>query len=301
MRDIDASKIRRLDGGLLLIFRELLRRKRATEVAEALGLSQSAVSHALTRLRDLFGDPLFVRRPHGLEPTKRAMALAPRIEALIDLADATLKSEGTFKPAESERRFLVAAPDFFASLVSAKLFEQMDAAAPKASFLITSAAHEAAFDALRRGEIDMAIGRFGAERPGFSMEQLYEDAYCVVVRKAHPELRRKISVAQYRAAPHVFSWSPGEGGEVEDVSQAGNLRAAAIVPRWLTVLTTIAVCDAIGTVPRRLAERHADVLGLRILEAPFVGTKLSVSVVRRAGVSDSGADWFLAQVRKAIR
>ena len=62
-----------------------------SEAATRLRLTQSAVSHALARLRDLFGDPLFVRRPHGLEPTKRAMALGPRIEALIELADATLK------------------------------------------------------------------------------------------------------------------------------------------------------------------------------------------------------------------
>jgi DNA-binding transcriptional LysR family regulator len=72
MSDFDLNQIRRLDGGLLLVFRELLRTRRAGAVAERLGLSPSAISHALNRLRDLFDDPLFIRRPHGFEPTRRA-------------------------------------------------------------------------------------------------------------------------------------------------------------------------------------------------------------------------------------
>jgi hypothetical protein len=63
----------------------------------------------------------------------------------------------------------------------------------------------------------------------------------------------------------------------------------------------VASCDGLGTVPRRLAERYKDVFGLTILDAPFVGNRVSVSVLRRAGVKDSGADWFLDQVRKAVR
>ncbi len=90
MADFDQLKIRRLDGGLLLIFRELLVHKRASEVSRRLGLSQSAISHALTRLRDLFGDPLFIRKSHGFEPTRRAQELRPRIEALLDLIGTTV-------------------------------------------------------------------------------------------------------------------------------------------------------------------------------------------------------------------
>ncbi|MBS0410897.1 MAG: LysR family transcriptional regulator, partial [Proteobacteria bacterium] len=77
MAEFDLNKIRRLDGTLLLVMRELLRRRQAQAAAARLGLSASAVSHALGRLRDLFEDPLFIRRPHGLEPTRRALELGP--------------------------------------------------------------------------------------------------------------------------------------------------------------------------------------------------------------------------------
>ena len=111
MIEYDQTQIRRVDGGLLLIFRELLIRRRASEVAQHLGFSPSAISHALGRLRELFGDPLFIRRSHGLEPTRRALELAPRVEALIDLIGATVSAEGEFDPAMSRRRFGIGCPE----------------------------------------------------------------------------------------------------------------------------------------------------------------------------------------------
>src|ERR1700748_1346656 len=135
MQDIDFNNIRRMDGSLLLVFHELLREKRATAVAKRLGLSQSAISHALTRLRDIFGDPLFVRRPHGLEPTRRALELQPRIEALLQLADETLERERKFNPKQSNRRFILSAPEFVTALIGARLIETFRTDAPGASVI----------------------------------------------------------------------------------------------------------------------------------------------------------------------
>lgn len=297
-RDSVNRDIRRLDGGLLLIFRELLRRRRATEVAEALGLSQSAISQALGRLRDIYRDPLFVRRPHGLEPTARALALAPRIEALIDLAGATLAREA-FSPAESDRRFRLIAPEFVIALIGARLVQRLRTVAPRVSFRAQSLSHELAFDAVRRGEADLAVGRFAANKPGLATELLFEDRYCVVARRGHPRFRNRITYAEYRAAGHIYSLAPGEGGESEDARPADAAVANAIVPRWLNALVMVSACDAIATVPRRLAERHASALGLKVLNAPFVHDKISVSTIRRAAHEDPGADWFLNEVRAA--
>src|SRR6476660_1611955 len=112
MSDFDLNQVRRLDGGLLLVFRELLRTRRASTAAERLGLSPSAISHALTRLRDLFDDPLFIRRPHGFEPTRRAEALGPQVDALLELTHQTLSRNAAFEPATSTRDFRFAAPEF---------------------------------------------------------------------------------------------------------------------------------------------------------------------------------------------
>lgn len=300
MTDFDLNQVRRLDGGLLLVFRELLRRRRASEVAEFLGLSQSAVSHALNRLRDLFGDPLFVRRPHGFEPTQRALALGPRIEALIELAGATLGPEGRFLPAESERQFSLAAPEFVAALIGAPLIETLKARAPKVWFDIRYREPQMALAALRRGEIDLALGRYsGALPPGLEAEPLFEDSYCVAARRDHPLIRGEIDWDTWLSVGHIFAFARGETGGDDSSGIDARMKSLAAVPGWLAALTLVASTDGVCTCPTRMAERHKDMLGLQVLRPDFLNYEIKVAAVRRAGHVDEGRDWFLEQVRAA--
>jgi DNA-binding transcriptional LysR family regulator len=298
MQDIDFNNIRRMDGALLLVFRELLRERRATAVAKRLGLSQSAISHALTRLRDIFSDPLFVRRPHGLEPTRRALELQPRIEALLQLADETLERERKFDPKQSTRRFILSAPEFVTALIGARLIETFRKATPGGSLIMESLPTQIAFQALKRGEIDVAIGRYGPVPSGLASDVLFEDRYCVVARRGHPQIKGRIGLDAYGKIGHVFAIGEGVPDE-EPADIAMSLRGA--VPRWLTVLMIVAASDAIGTVPLRLAERQAKMLGLQVIKAPFLQNRITVSAVRRDGHKDGGTGWFLAQIKSAVR
>ncbi|HEY2750800.1 LysR family transcriptional regulator [Phenylobacterium sp.] len=300
MSEFDLNQIRRLDGGLLLVFRELLRTGRASTVAARLGLSPSAISHALGRLRDLFDDPLFVRRPHGFEPTRRALELGPQIEALIELTGRTLSRETGFDPMRSERAFRFAAPEFVTALIGADLINRLKAVAPKVTFGILFADEEDAYRGLRKGEIEFALGRFGAARPGFTVEALFEDHYCVAARKDHPRLGGSIDVESWRSIGHIYAWSPSE--TAMDTSETGTgepIAHLASVPQWLTALVLAASTDGIVTCPRRLADRHAERLGLQVLDLPFEPNEITVSVVRRAGAADAGVDWMLQRVREA--
>ena len=298
MPDIDQLKLRRLDGGLLLVFRELIRTRRASEVASRLGLSQPAISHALGRLRELFDDPLFVRRPHGLEPTRRALQLAPQIEALVTLAGEALAPDSGFDPAESCRRFDFGAPEFVTALVGGELLNRLQAAAPGVAFAVTHMDEEAAFGALRSGQVEFALGRFTAPRAGFVIEPLFEDEYCAVVRQGHPQVRGAISERQWRDIGHIYAWSGSETGPDAAVSGEGVVMKAA-VPHWLTVLVLVSASDAVATLPRRLAARHAERLGVQVLDLPFPPNRIAVSVARRAGHRDPGLDWFVGEVRAA--
>src|ERR1700728_509826 len=174
MADIDQLDIRRIDGGLLLVFRELCRRGRTTAVAAHLGLSQSAVSHALGRLRDLFGDPLFLRKPHGLVPTQRALELAPRIEALIDLMGAAVRPAPGFDPALSSRWFRLAATEYAHEAIGGKLVGLTRGAGFGGGFMFQFMRGYRALDALRRGQLDLVLGRFEQLPAGFAGEALYQ-------------------------------------------------------------------------------------------------------------------------------
>jgi DNA-binding transcriptional LysR family regulator len=299
MTDIDVNNIRRLDGALLLVFRGLLRSRRTTAVAAELGLSQSAVSHALARLRDVFNDPLFIRRAHGLEPTRRALGLGPRIDTLIDQLGEMLARQDRFNPARSVRMFTLTAPEFVTALIGAELVGIFRKRAPHARFNISYEAPEQSLDALRRGEIDVALGRFAGLPPDCAAETIYRDRYCVVARRSHPRLKGRISEEQYNGIGHVFAYAESETGP-ERATETPEIAFTAAVPGWLTVLTIVATSDAIATVPRKLAKRQAKLLGLQVLTPPFVPLEIEVSAVRRAAGKDAGVDWLLAQIRRAV-
>ena len=229
------------------------------------------------------------------------MELAPNIEALITLTGQTLSRGEGFDPARSDRFFRFAAPEFLTALIGADLVNRLKAAAPRVTFGLAFTAEEDAFRGLRSGEIEFALGRFGAARPGFSHEVLFTDRYCVAARKGHPLIDGPLSYAQWRDMGHIFAWSKSEtGGDTSESGEGGTVARLAAVPQWMTALLMAASTDGLVTCPRRLAERHADLLGLQVLDTPFESDEIAVSVVRRAGVVDAGVDWFLDQVRAAV-
>lgn len=293
--------IRRLDGQLLLVFHDLLRTRSASRTAERLHMSQSGASHALGRLRDLFDDELFTRRPHGLEPTRRALELAEPVEAMLALAAQSLATSTAFDPAETDRSFVLSAPEFITALVGSRLLRDLSRRAPNASFVISYLGPEAARKALREGALDLAIGRFSADAPtgGMRVETLLEDRYCVVARRDHPELKRRVTLQQFLRTGHVFASSESEV-VIEDRSDYREIRSVAVVPYWLTALHMVATSDAIATCPRTLAERFAGRLRLQILNAPFLGHSITVSALTREHRHDAASTWLLERVRAAI-
>jgi DNA-binding transcriptional LysR family regulator len=312
MSDFDSLQIRKMDGGLLLIFRELLIRRRAGEVASCLGLSPSAISHSLTRLRDLFGDPLFIRRSHGLEPTLRAIELGPRIEALIELLGAVVSDDAGFDPGGSRRRFRIACPDDVATLLGEGMVEAFRAEAPMASFSVRPAILDRAMRAVRRGEADVALGVFAQIPREFTSQVLYDDEYCVIARRGHPRVEGSVDLSTYLTIGHVLVGNPDgafadEGPfDRESISATYGempgpevMRTHAYVTAWETAMLMVCATDILADCPRRLARRFADRLGLQILDPPYPPFRFEVRWVRRAGPADPGVDWLLQRIAAA--
>lgn len=311
MDEFDKAKIRNIDGGLLLIFRELLLRRRASEVADHLGLSPSAISHALSRLRDIFGEPLFIRRSRGLEPTLKALELGPRVEALIDQLGAVVSMDANFDPAQSRRRFRLVCPDDIVSLLGPGLVDRFRREAPHAAFSSRPAILDRALRAVRRGEADAALGVFRQVPRGLEAHDLYQDDYAVIARKGHPYARDFVDAATYATAGHVFVGNP-DGALGEDAAldreaideTYGSLprpelvRTHAYVSQWETAMLIVASGDVLADCPRRLAERHAARLGLQVLAPPFEPFRYKIQAVCRPH-PDAGVTWLLAQIRAA--
>jgi DNA-binding transcriptional LysR family regulator len=303
MADIDQTKIRQLDFTLLLVMRALLRHRRTTVVAEELNLSQSAISHALARLRRLFGDPLFLRRPHGLEPTRHALALGPRIDALLREADDALGSAASFHEKTARRDFRIAAPDHLGALLAAPLLKAFQRAAPHARFALRVALGREALESLRRDEIDLALGQFQQSLHEFRVKLLYTDRYCLVARVKHPEIEGVVTKALFERLDHVAISIAGDFRAFtdEDLRDLGLRRnVIATAPRFSTAFDMISQTNAVAIAPSRLARAYAAAFKLKLYDVPIAMRPLRVLAARRA-VPDLGIDWLTNTVLGCLR
>ncbi len=305
MIDLDYNNIRRLDGGLLIVFRELLRKRRTTDVARTMGLSQSAVSHALARLRDVFGDPLFIRRSHTLEPTRRAIELGPQIEALLELTASTLSGTDQFAPETSTRHFAIAWPETFAVIFGAALIRVLQRQAPNAAFASRDLLLEAALEGVLRGDVDLAIGQFAHIPTGLTANTLYTDQYCCVARKGHPHIKGLVSLESYANTGLIYFGLPASLRVVDptydrqqsdraygSIPDPNTVNVTAYVTSWPAALMMASQSDGIVDCPRRLAEQFALTLDLQILDLPYEAPQYDVQLIRRDGATDQGLDWL---------
>lgn len=299
MPDIDVMRIRQLDFSLLLIARSLLRHRRTTETARELGLSQSAISHALGRLRAAFGDELFVRRPHGLEPTRHAIELGRRIDHILAETQAALGLAETFEPTTTTREFRIGAPDFLATLMAGPLARRLEREAPGARVALRLALGLEALRALEHDEIDLAVGRFPALGEAFRVRDVCRDHYCAVARAGR--IQGRLTRAQFERARHVAVSVSGDFRIVTD-DEFRDLglerRVMATAPRFSLALAMVGQTDAIAIAPERLARAEAAAFGLELHELPFALPPMRIVAVARAA-AHPGVDWLADQVRAA--
>lgn len=300
----DERDVRRLDGTLLLVFRELLRHRTTIAAGARLGLSQSGVSHALRRLRDVFGDPLFLRRSHGLEPTRRALELAPRIDALIAMTREAVAGEMRYDPARSTRQFHVGGLENLIPAIAAQLIQSLESEAPNASVVFRFYAPEEALEALERGEIDLAVGPFAEPPPGVMREFLLHDEYALVGRCGHPALAAPLDAATFCELPQVVVSPTGAvSGSLDPLLAERGLRrrVRVVAPRLLTALAISGATEVVLVAPRSVAERYAPAFGLSIAALPAAAIGLDIFTLRRDGPRrDAAVDWLAANLRRAM-
>ncbi len=282
--------------GLLLVFAETMRHRRLTTVAERLGQTQSAVSHALARLRDIFADPLFLRRPYGVEPTARALALEPAVSAILELARGALGNPAPFDPASARGEIRIAAQDYHCALFAAPLIARCEREAPGLRPVFLPLARRDALEALDAGEADLAIGFIAGPGERFVVAPLFEQDYAVVARVDHPRLEALATLDGYAAARHLLVSQSGDRSGIVDAALAACGRRREVVaalPYYLAALATIEVTDLIATVPRRLAEQFAPSFRLVTLEPPLEVRRFVLSLLRhRRNAVNPMLDWI---------
>src|SRR5438270_7074183 len=186
MVPIRPMDIRAVDLNLLKAFDALIRERAVTRAAGRIGLSQPAMSHALSRLRDLFADDLFVRTPNRMEPTARAREIAPLVSAAIEHIEAALNLGVGFDPAKSAGIFTAGMAEYAEVALVGRLAGAFGAGAPRATLRLLPLNGAAAAEQLERGMIDVAVAHLRALPTTIESQTLLRDPFVVVVRTGHP-------------------------------------------------------------------------------------------------------------------
>ncbi|NMP15291.1 LysR family transcriptional regulator [Thalassotalea sp. Y01] len=199
------DNIRRVDLNLLGILSVLLKEQNLTRAAENLGMTQSAVSHALKRLRALYNDPLFKRKSGKMKPTAKAQALAPRIEYIINEIKTTLPTQSSPNPADFNTHFRINIQIIGHTLITNKLIERVSKQAPNVTITMTTSNAKNPDMMLKNRELDIVIQPFKMEDVGCHAKTIYADNIVVVARKDHPRLSQldAITLEDYLAEAHA--------------------------------------------------------------------------------------------------
>jgi DNA-binding transcriptional LysR family regulator len=294
------SELRRLDLTLLLVFLGLLRHRKALDVAADLGLTQSAISQSLRRLRDIFGDELFLRRPHGMEPTSAALALEAPVAAAVDALRGALGAARSFDPATATGLVRIAALDAEQAVLIPPLAARLRLLAPGLTLSVLPLGRGAAMDALSEGRADLVLGYVWDVPEAISGEPLYDESFLVAGRPEALPQAPAISLDAYCAADHILI-SPGGDlrGVVDDQLAAMNRRRRVVLglPAFLPALAAVASSDALVTLPARVAQAFAPGFGLATAEPPIPVRPFPVSVFwHRRNDTDPRTRWISRQL-----
>ena len=263
---------RQLDLNLLELFEMVYRTRNLTLAGQQLGLTQPAVSRALGRLRQMYGDALFVRSQRGVLPTPFADQLVLPLSAALDAIRATL-AHAEFDPATQRRTFRLALSDVGERIFLPRLMDHLREHAPRVAIEALSPTPELMSEGLAAGQIDLAIGYFGAVGKQLRQRKLFRERFIYVLRNGHPALAAGITREALRRLPHVMG-----GPEVmlymsaiEKVLQGPNFRApvALRVHSQLCIAPVVVASELVGLMPSNLAALVAEHMPLQLVEPPL--------------------------------
>lgn len=288
-----------IDLNQLVLFQQLMVERRVSKVAENLGLTQPAVSNTLAKLRRQFGDELFVRTPTGMMPTPFAEQLAEPIGYALGMIHSGLNQNTRFDPVSVKRSVTIGMTDIGEIVFLPRLVERLQQEAPGVSLVTVRTTATNLRDDMEAGKVDLAIGPLPQLKAGFFQRRLFRQRYVCLFRKGHPLDRRRLSLADFKAAEHLIIVSAGTGhGKVDElIRRAGVERQVRLtIPHFVSVGHLLRSTDMVATVTERLAESLIEPFDLKCQPHPVDLPEIAINLFWHAKVHRSPAHQWLRGV-----
>ena len=313
------GSINSFDLNLLRVFDALYEERSVGRAAQRLALTQSAVSHALARLRHALEDDLFVRTGAGMRPTERAFALASPIREVLVRIEAAIGPE-PFDPAKAEHRFVVAANDLITLLLLPSVLAIIGSCAPRIDIVVRPGTRLDLAEQIDLGRIDIAIGSFSHVPARLKAKTLFDDDDVLFTCRHHPLVGEAITAARLGVTPLiVVSLGGAEEGAVqgfiferglarrsemfdrpaletalETVDQSPRL--AVVVPHFLAVPGLLSNAPYAAILPRALAKQMSAAGEFVIHELPYASSAMEVQMVWHERTEEDAARRWLRQM-----
>lgn len=297
-------ELRKVDLNLLLIFDSIYRHGSVAEASRELALSPSALSHALNRLRQAFGDLLFIRTGGRMMPTVKAIGMAVNISSALRSISFCLHDPERFDPENSRATFTLAATDYTAAAILPALVARVSRLAPGITIKLIYSRDFNADDDLLSGKVDFALGFEEEEkhsRNGIDSMLCFTDDYAVAVRRGHPDIKNFLTHELYISAGHVVVRPWLESRCVIDrylESQHARRKIVVELPSLMIAPLIVSQTDLVITLPRRGISSVFDMKDLVVFAPPFPTPQYELKVYYRAAPGNSpGQVWMREQIK----
>lgn len=312
MAIMSRAHLHRIDLNLLKVFVAVYRERHITRAGRALFISQSAVSHAIARLRELFDDPLFVRTPRGMQPTTLADRLAEPINRALETVAGALHSDESFDPRVARVELKLGMTSMQPVHFLADLYRRIECDAPGVDLLIRTPTTRwpDILNSLDDGTVDVLlvlvddVAPIGQHRR-FVSEELFEDPLVCVVSSDNPRVGARLDVETYAALPHLMMASERVSRTwIDDALAERGLRrrVAVTAPHPYAIPMLTPGTQLVSTIARSLVEPFLLDGKLRVLKPPISTRRHSLQMIWSArNDRDPAIVWLRDAIRESCR
>ncbi len=293
-----------VDTNLVVPLHALLEERSVVAAAKRVGLSPSATSHALARLRQVLGDPLLVRAGRKLVLTPRAEALLETTRQCVDNLERVFHAGSTLEPKKLKRAFRLATTDHVQLSLLRAVDRILVREAPGVD-LYCLPMDRGSYAALRQGDVDFSVGVFGDPPPDIGRSPLFVDQLVSVVRRGHPLLRGKLELELFVAHPHALVAPIGSPtGLLDEILARRGLsrRVARTLPTFVDAALLASETDYVLTLPRTVVQTFQRRFGLKVLTVPLALPSFTISLAwHRRHHAQPEHQWLQGVIARAVR
>ena len=267
---IDYTNLRKLDLNLLIALDVLIEEASVTRAAERLEMSQSAMSHALKRLRSVLNDDILIRTSREMEVTPYAREMGDRVRQILTEIESTLLEKETFNPATAKETFRIAASDYVETTIGINLIQQITTHAPGIRIRISNLDKETVMDALDDNRIDLVINAQLPLKSWHVEQNLYREEFVCVVRSDDALI--ELSVEDYLKRSHLLVSMRDDFQGAGDKLLKRQQQSRQVIwstPHFMAVPFLLANSDCVALLPRRMAQQCAKAIDLKLLTPPI--------------------------------